>query len=58
MEYQNIINLLDNAPNQLNKFKRKNYVEINDEIRVTYNANSQSKFKTTKLKSSLFDYSI
>ena len=58
MEYQNIISLLDNAPNQLNKFKRKNYVEINDEIRVTYNANSQSKFKTTKLKSSLFDYSI
>ena len=31
---------------------------INDELRVTYNANSQSKFKTTKLKSSLFDYSI
>ena len=58
MEYQNIINLLDNAPSQLNNFKRKNWVEINDELRVTYNANSQSKFKTTKLKSSLFDYSI
>ena len=29
------------------KFKIKNWVEINDESRGTYNANSQIKFKTT-----------
>ena len=30
MEYQKIINLLDNTPNQPSKFKTKNSVEIND----------------------------
>ena len=28
MEYQKIINLLDNTPNQPNKFRTKNWVEI------------------------------
>ena len=32
-------------------------VEINNESRGTYNVNSQIKFKTTMLKSSLCDYS-
>ena len=32
-------------------------VEINDELRGTYSVNSQIKFKTTTLKSSLCDYS-
>ena len=40
MEYQKIINLLDNTPNQPNKFRTKNYVEINDDVRGTYNTNS------------------
>ena len=31
MECQKIINLLDNTPNQLSKFKTKNWVEINDQ---------------------------
>ena len=31
MEYQKLINLLDNTPNQPTKFKTKNWVEINDE---------------------------
>ena len=57
MEYQKITNLLDNASNQPSKFKTKNGVEINDENRGVYNVNSQIKFKTTMLKSSLFDYS-
>ena len=56
MEYQKIINLLDNTSNQPSKFRTKNWVEINDESRGTYNVNSQTKFKTTKLKSSLCDY--
>ena len=57
MEYQKITNLLDNAPNKPSKLKTKNWVEINDESRGTYNTNAQIKFKTTILKSSLCDYS-
>ena len=30
MEYQKIINLLDKTPNQLSKFRTKNWIEIND----------------------------
>ena len=58
MEYQKIANLLDDASsNQPSKFKTKNWVEINDESRGTYNVNSPIKFKTTMLKSSLCEYS-
>ena len=55
MEYQKIANLIDDASNQPSKFRTKNWVEINDESRGTYNVNSQIKFKTTMLKSSLCD---
>ena len=55
MEYQKIINLLDNTPNQPTKFRTKNWVEISDEAHGTYNTNSQITFKTSK--SSLLDYS-
>ena len=58
MEYQKSANLSDDASsNQPSKFKTKNWVEVNDESRGTYNVNSQIKFKTTMLKSSLCDYS-
>ena len=57
MEYQKIANLIDDAPNQPSKFRTKNWVEVNDESRGTYNIDSQIKFKTTKLKSSLCDCS-
>ena len=57
MEYQEIANLIYNASNQPSKFRTKNWVEINDESRGTHNVNSQLKFKTTMLKSSLCDYS-
>ena len=57
MEYQKIANLIDDTPNQPSKFRTRNWVEINDESRGAYNANSQIKFKTTMLKSSLRDYS-
>ena len=56
MEYQKIANLIDDASNQPSKFRTKNWVEISDESRGTYNVNSQIKFKTTILKSSLCDY--
>ena len=49
-------NLLDSTPNQPSKFRTKNWVEINDDLRGTYNTISQIKFKTLMLKSSLCDY--
>ena len=56
MEYQKTINLLANTSNQPTKFRTKNWVEINDDARGTYSTNSQIKFKTSMLKSSLYDY--
>ena len=54
MEYQKIMSLLDNAPNQPSEFRTKNWIEINDHL---CNTDSQIKFKTLVLKSSLCDYS-
>ena len=45
MEYQKIINLLDNTPNQPSKFRAKNWVEINDGLYGAYCTGSQIKFK-------------
>ena len=56
MEYQKTINLLNNTSNQPSKIRTKKWAEINDDSRGTYNTNSQIKFKTTMLKSSLCDY--
>ena len=33
MQYQKIINLLDNTSNQVSKFRTKNWIEINDQSR-------------------------
>ena len=49
--------MIDDTSNQPSKFRTKNWVEINDESRGTYNVNSQIKFKTTMLKSNLCDCS-
>ena len=57
MEQQKIISLLDNTPNPPIKFRTKSWVEINDGSGVTCNTNSQIKFKTSMLRSSLCDYS-
>ena len=57
MEYEKIANLIDDTSNQPSKLRTRNWVEINDESKGAYNANSQIKFKTTMLKSSLCDYS-
>ena len=45
MEYQKIIRLLDNTPNQPTKFRTKKTVEINDDARITHKSNSQIKLK-------------
>ena len=34
MEYEKIINLLDNTPDQSPKFKTRDWVQINDESRA------------------------
>ena len=56
MEYQKISNLLNDELNQPSKFRARNWVEINDEVRGTYSPNKQIKFKTSMLRSSLCDY--
>ena len=56
MEYQKIANLLDNTLDQPFKFRTKNWVEINDESKKSYNSVSYIKFKTIMLRSNLNDY--
>ena len=52
-----IINLLNNTPNQLYKFRTKNWIVISDLLKEVYITNCQSKFKFAMLKSSVCDYS-
>ena len=55
MEYQKISNLLEGTSDNFSKFRTRNWVEINDESRGNY-ANSDTRFKTTILRSNLCDY--
>ena len=57
MEYQKIANLWNNESNKPSRFRTRNWVEINDEVRATYSYNKQIKFKKSMLRSSLCDYS-
>ena len=57
MEYQKIANLLNDESNKPFKFRTRNWVEINDDIRGAYSPNKQIRFKTSMLRSSLCDYS-
>ena len=56
MEYQKVINSLDDTTSQPSKFRTRNWVEINDEKRVSYN-NYNIKYKTSVIRSNLYDYS-
>ena len=56
LEYQKIVNLLNNTTNQPSKFRARFWVEINDESRGKYD-NSSIKFKTSMIRSDLYDYS-
>ena len=58
MEYQKIINLLDNSSNQPPRFRTRNLVETNDESRGTYPVASQIKFVKVKLKCQSLVYVI
>ena len=55
MEYQKIANLLDSASNKPSKFRTRNWVEINDDIRGACSPNKQIRFKTAMLRSNLCD---
>ena len=69
MEYQKIINLFRGTTNKPSKFRRRNWVEINDESRETYgdddinynnnddDNNNNSKFKILMIRSNLRGYS-
>ena len=56
MEYQKIINLLDDTMNQPSKLRTTNWVEINNESKGKYD-NSNIRFKTSMISSNLCDYS-
>ena len=49
--------MLNDESNKPSKFKTKNWVEINDDVRGVYSPNKQIRFKTSMLRSSLCDYS-
>ena len=57
MQYQKIINLLDNKANEPYKFRTRNWVEINDDSRGTCNESNQIKSKTLMIRSNLCGYS-
>ena len=53
MEYQKISHLLNDESSKPSKFRTRNQVEINDDIRDAYSPNKQITFKTAMIKSSL-----
>ena len=55
MKYQKISNLLNDASNKPSKFRTRNWVKMNDDIRDAYSPNKQIRFKTAMLRSSLSD---
>ena len=57
MEYQKIINILDNTTDKPSKFKTKNWGLVKDDASGNYGVDTEIKFMTTMLKSSLCDYS-
>ena len=48
MEYQNIINLLDNKPDKPSKFRTKNWIEINNSLNRTYSLKLDLKLQLLK----------
>ena len=53
MEYQRIINLLDDTTNEPSKFRTRNWVETNDQSKGKYD-NSNIRFKTSMIRSNLY----
>ena len=57
MEHQKIANFLKDESSKPSKFRTKNCVEINDDVRGVCSPNKQIRFKTSMSRSSLCDYS-
>ena len=57
MDYQKILNLLDNTSNQPSKCWTKDWVEINNESQGTYDAINDITFKTSIRRPSFCGYS-
>ena len=55
MKYQKIASLLNDESNKPSKFRTKNWIEINDDVRGVYSPNKQIRFKTAMLRSSSCD---
>ena len=51
-----MINLLDNTQSKSSKFRTKNWFEINDELRESYKDSNPIKFKTSMIRSNLYDW--
>ena len=49
--------MLNDVSNKPSKFRTRNWVEINDDLRDAYSPNKQIRFNTAMLRSSLCDYS-
>ena len=59
MEYQKITNLLGNTSDKVPRFIIKKWIEVHDQsgnAENRYNPNKHIRFKTSMLKSDLFDY--
>ena len=52
-----IIYSLDNTTDQPSKCRTKNWVDVSNKVRGSYDVNSQVKFKTTMVKSTRCKYS-
>ena len=57
MEHQKIANFLKDESSKPSKFRTKNWIEINDDVRSVCSPNKQIRFKTSMWRSSLCDYS-
>ena len=57
MEYQKLINLLDNLANQPSQFRARNWVEINDDSHGKYDTGNLIRFITSVIRSILCEYS-
>ena len=49
MEYQKIANLLNDVSKKPSKFRSRNWVDVNDDVRGEYSSDKQSRFKMTML---------
>ena len=49
--------MLNDESSKPSKFRTRNWVEINDDLKGVYSPNKQIRFKTSMLRSSLCDYS-